>query len=262
MFERREVAGELAAVRDEHAPGAIVLDSDGDFETLQPAVAENLLPIVDGVDPLQYDATWVPDDAPEVLHRLAGGEFTVGAPGDGGVTWTRQTEPPTVFVKPRLDGSPEAFVDFLVAEAFVEIGLGLPEHFLGFFADEYRDLAEAVPLSSADTYQLAVALFDAYVGLHSRETFAAWEGHHPDLHDQWVDAGERLEPRLSGLASDVASGRTGFADAAEFACSAVKHGLDLPAPFDALDAEVYREHGAAFAVRWAEKTFDALGSSA
>jgi hypothetical protein len=200
----------------------------------------------------------VPADAPEALAGVAGGEFTLGAPGDGGVTWTRQTDPPTVFVKPRLEGSPEAFVDFLLAEAFVEIGLGLPEHFLGFFEAQYRALDDAVPLSPADTYQLAVALFDAYVGLHSRDVFESWAGEYPRLYAQWIDAGERLEPRLSGLSEDIAMGRTDFADAAEFACSAVKHTLDIPTPFSALDTTAYREHGSAFAVRWAEKTFAAL----
>jgi hypothetical protein len=258
MFDRRELSGDLAEVRDEYAPGALVLDSEGDFETLPPSVAENLLAVVDGIDPLSYPASWVPADAPETLHRIASDEFTVGAPGDGGVAWTRQTDPPTVFVKPRLEGSPAGFIDFLIAEALVEIGTDLPEHFLGFFEDDYAALTEAVPLGSADAYQLAAALFDAYVGLHTREEFTEWDGKYARLHDEWADAGERLEPRLSGLSSDVASGQTGFPDAAELACAAVKHDVEVPKPFDALDSEAYREHGAAFAVRWAERTFDVL----
>jgi hypothetical protein len=258
MFEPRALPDDVAGIREDHAPGALVLDSDGDFETLPPSVAENLLAVVDSLDLLSYDASWVPADAPATLDRLAGEEFTVGAPGDGGVVWTRQTEPPTVFVKPRLEGAPEGFVDFLVAEALVEIGLGLPETFLGFFAEEYRALEEAVPLEPADTYQLAAALFDAYVGLHTRETFADWDGEYDRLHDQWVDAGERLEPRLDGLSAAVAAGRIEFAEAAELACSAVKHDVDIPAQFAALDADAYHEHGPAYAVRWAEKTFEAL----
>lgn len=258
MFDRRDLSGDLAAVRDEHAPSALILDSEGDFETLPPSVAENLLAVVESVDPTSYDESWLPADAPETLHRIASNEFTVGAPGDGGVAWTRQTDPPTVFVKPRLEDSPTGFVDFLLAESLVEVGLGLPEHFLGFFQAEYCRFAEAVPLSPAETYQLAAALFDAYVGLHSREVFREWENTHPGLHEEWVDAGEHLEPRLSSLTSGVASGRTDFADGAELACSAVKHGLSLPSPFDALDAEVYREHGPAYAVQWAEKTFEVL----
>jgi hypothetical protein len=258
MFDRRDLAGELDAVRETHAPTAIVYDCERDFETLDPSVAESLLAVVDGIDPIEYDETWLPADAPETLHRLAGGEFTIGAPGDGGVAWTRQTDPPSAFVKPRLEGSPDGFVDFLIAEALVEIGLGLPEHFLGFFEAEYRALDEAAPLSPANTYQLAAALFSAYVGLHSHDVFEGWADEQPRLHEEWVDAGERLEPRLSGLSRDVATGRTSFADGAELACSAVKHDVDVPSPFAALDASVYRDHGPAFAVRWAEKTFDAL----
>ena len=258
MFQRRDLGGELAAVRDEHAPDAFVFDTERDFETLSPAVAENLAPIVDSFEPLSYPDEWVPTSAPEPLRRLASDEFTIGAPGDGGVAWTRQTVPPTVFVKPRLEGSPDGFVEFLIAEAFVEIGLDHPEQFLGFFGERYRELAEATPLDPAETYQLAAALFDAYVGLEARELFAAWEGTHGRLHAEWVDAGERLAPRVSGLPRDVAVGRTDFASAAELACSAVKHGLELPAPFAALDTSAYRDHGAAYAVRWAERTFEAL----
>lgn len=258
MFAERAPTGDLAALRESVAPSVRVLDAGRDFETLRPEVAENLLAVVDGVDPLAYDAAWVPGDAPDVLHRLAGDAFTVGAPGDGGVAWTRQTDPPTVFVKPRLEGSPEPFVAFLIAEAIVEIDLGLPEHFLGFFEAEYPALDDAVPLSPADTYQLAAALFDAYAGRHTRDVFATWDGEYPDLHEQWLDAGERLAPRLSGITGEVARGETGFAAAAELACSAVKHDLDLPRPFDALDTAAYGDHGAPYAVRWAEKTFDAL----
>lgn len=258
MFTERDLAPELAAVRAAHAPGALVLDAEGDFETLPPERAENLGPLVESFAPLTYPAEWVPADAPEALHRVAGDEFTVGAPGDGGVAWTRQTVPPTVFVKPRLRGSPEAFVDFLVAAALVEAGTDLPEHFLGFFRERYPELSGATPLSPADTYQLAAALFAAYAGLHTREVFSGWADDHPALHDAWRDAGERLEPRLSGLSREVATGSTGFAEAAELACGAVRHGVDVPVPFGALDAAAYREHGAEYAVRWAERTFEEL----
>ena len=261
MFDRRPLPSELGAVRDEHAPEAFVFDIDGDFETLPPAVSENLLAIVDSIEPSSYDTSWLPEDAPETLVRIASDEFTLGAPGDGGVAWTRQTTPPSVFVKPRLEGSPEAFVDFLIAEALVEIGLDVPEHFLGFFADRYREFDAAVSLSSAETYQLAAALFDAFVGRQTRDVFADWEPLYPELHAQWRDAGERLGPRLGDLSRDVALGRTDFTDAAELACSAVKHGVEIPAPFDALDTAAYSQHGAAFAVQWAEKTFDALADA-
>lgn len=126
MFNRRALSADLDAVRVAHAPGAHVLDCDEDFGVLEPAVAESLLAVVDGVDPVTYDPAWVTDDAPGALQRPVGGAFTVGVTGDGGVAWTRQTDPPTVFVKPRLSGSPDGFVEFLVAEALVEVGLDLP----------------------------------------------------------------------------------------------------------------------------------------
>ena len=259
MFERRELPPPLEVVRETHAPGALVLDVAGDFEILPPELAENLGPMVDRFDPLTYPAEWVPPDAPEQLHRLAGGEFTIGMPGDGGVAWTRQTEPPTVLVKPRLEGSPDEFVSFLIAEALVEAGTGLPEHFLGFFEGRYARLADSVSLSPTDTYQLANAVYDAYVGLHTRETFEGWESTKVSpLYEAWVDAGERLEPRLSGLAREVARGETSFAAAAELACSAVKHGVGPPTPFGALDTGAYRHHGADYAVEWIERTLAEL----
>jgi len=259
MFEQRPLSGELDELRDERAPGTLVFDVERDFETLPSAVAESLLAVVDTVDPTDYNESWVPDGAPDTLHRLAGEEFTVGAPGDGGVAWTRQTDPAVVLVKPRLEGSPGGFVDFLVAEALVEVGLGGPEHFLGFFADEYRSLAGATSLGSADTYQLAAALFAAYAGRSTRPVFAGWADTFPGLHAEWVDAGERLAPRLGDLSRDVALGRTPFPEAAELACSAIKHDVEVPTPFDALDNAAYDQYGPSFAVRWAQKTFDALG---
>jgi hypothetical protein len=100
-------------------------------------------------------------------------------------------------------------------------------------------------------------LYDGYLGLHTRPIFADWADEQPELSDAWVDAGERLEPRLADLSSDVASGRTGFGDAAELACSAIKHDVEVPTPFAALDTGAYREHGAPFAVQWAERVLDA-----
>lgn len=259
-FTDRDLSPSLAAVRETHAPEALVLDSARDFETLAPARAEDLGLLVDSLDPVSYPASWLPPDAPEVLVRYAGGEFTVGAPGDGGVAWTRQTDPPVVIVKPRLEGSPDSFVDFLVAEALVEVGREVPEQFLGFFEARYADLAAAVGdrLDPVGTYQLAAALHTAHLGLDTRETFATWEDDHPDLFDAWVDAGDRLEPRLADLPADLATGTTDFGDAAELACGAIKHGIEPPTPFGALDSPAYREYGADFAVQWAEKTFENL----
>lgn len=258
MFSERDLTPAQEAVREAHVPDALVLDTDHDFEMLDPSLVENLGPLIDRFAPLSYSEEWVPEDAPEPLHRLASNELTIGMPGHGGIEWTHQTVPPTVFVKPRLADSPDDFVEFLVAEGLVQAGLDEPEHFLGFFREQYPDLAAAVPLNPLDTYQLAIGLYDAYLGLHTREVFAGWEDDQPGLHAAWVDAGKRFESRVAGLPEEVATGETDFATAAELACSGVKHAIDLPAPFAALDTRAYRDHGPAYAVRWAEKTFEKL----
>ena len=258
MFETRTLPEDVDGVHDRHAPDALVLDVSSDFETLPPAVAEDLGLLVESLDPATYPAEWVPPDAPQPLHRYAGRDFTVGMPGDGTVTWTRQTVPPSVLVKKRAEGTPDGFLDFLVAEALVQVGLDAPEHFLPFFGERYRDLDDAVPLSPADTYQIAAALYEGWVGLQTRPVFVDWEGECPRLYDAWADAGSRLTVRLDDLSGAVARGETDFADATEFACSAMKHGLDLPAPFAALDTQAYVEYGPEYAVEWAEKTFSQL----
>jgi len=253
MFDERPLSGDVAGVREAYAPDALVLDCARDFETLPPAHRDDLALLTDDIHPHAYEASWLPDDAPEMLRRVVGSELVVGTPGDGSVAWTTQTTPPVLFVKPRVEGAPEAFVDFLVAEALVAVGLDLPEQFLGFFRETYRDLDAALAIDPSAVYQVAAALCDAYRGLYTRDEFAGWDDEYPRLHDAWVDAGERLDGRVSGVTRAVARGETGFSDATELACSAVKHGLDLPAPYDALDTLAYREHGAPFAVRWAEK---------
>jgi hypothetical protein len=258
MFQRRALPEDLDAVRETHAPDALVLDTESDFETLPPAVAEDLGLLVDSLDPATYPAEWLSDDAPRLLRRYAGSDFTVGMPGDGTVTWTRQTVPPIVFVKARAKGTPEDFLDFLIAEALVQLGTDVPEHFLPLFGARYRDLDAAIPLGPGAVYQIAAALFEGWVGLQTREVFAGWETERERLHAAWLDAGERLVDRLDGLPGAVARGETEFADATEFACAAIKHDLDLPTPFSALDTQAYREHGSEYAVRWAEKTFEQL----
>ncbi|NHN46194.1 hypothetical protein G9464_01090 [Halostella sp. JP-L12] len=258
MFDERDLPDDVAAVRDEHAPESLVFDVATDFETLRPEVAEDLGLVVDELDPATYPADWLPADAPRLLARYAGSDFTIGMPGDGSVAWTRQTVPPVVLVKPRVEGSPESFVDFLVAEALVQVGLGEPEHFLGFFRESYRDLDAALPLDPNATYQVAAALYDGWIGLHTRETFADWPDERPRLGEAWHDAGARIEGRLDGLPGEVARNETDFSDATELACAAIKHGLELPAPFAALDTSAYRSHGAEYAVTWAEKTFEKL----
>jgi hypothetical protein len=257
MFSERELEGELAAVRDAYAPGAVVLDCERDFETLSPEHREDLLLLVDELTPHEYDDDWLPADSPELLGQLATTDFVVGMPGDGAVAWTTQTEPPLVFVKARIEGTPAAFADFLVAEALVEAGLGLPERFLGFFEAEYPAFAAAVDGGPATAYQLAAACATAFRGLHTRREFETWDADFPRLHDAWVDAGERVAPRLEDLAGELAHGETPFADAAELACSAVKHEGDVPAPFAALDSPSFERHGADYTVTWAEKVFDA-----
>lgn len=258
MFDPRDNSAAVEAIRTEYVPEGLVFECERDFETLPPSVAENLGLVVESLDPVQYPNEWLPPDAPTLLTRYAGSEFTIGMPGDGSVVWTHQTEPPVVLVKPRVQGSPGAFVDFLVAEALLESSLGIPEHFLGFFESGYREFDAAVPLDPNATYQLAAALYDGWKGLHTRETFAEWHDPHPTLAAAWQDAGSRLQGRVNDLPGAIARGETDIADASELACSAIKHGLDLPAPFAALDTGAYRDHGAPYAIRWAEKTFDAL----
>lgn len=259
-FEPRSLSGEVAAVHDAYAPDVTVLDVGRDFETLPPAVAEDLGLIADSLAPASYPREWLPEDVPEILARHASSDFTVGLPNDGTVVWTRQTVPPTVLVKYRARGTPEAFLDFLLAESFVQLSLELPESFLPFFGERYLDLASAVDSGPTEVYQVAAALYDAWVGLQTRDEFTAWDDTYPGLYESWVDAGDRLDGRLGDLPGEVAHGKTSFAAATEYACSAVKHGLDLPAPFAALDTEAFLEYGADYAVRWAEKTFEQLNN--
>ncbi|WP_222915491.1 hypothetical protein [Natrinema sp. SYSU A 869] len=258
MFEARTLSDRVEAVHEAHASHVQVLDCERDFETLNPAVAEDLGLIVDALEPASYPTAWLPEDAPALLARYVSSDLTIGMPGDGSVVWTRQTEPPIVLVKPRVEGSPEAFVDFLIAEALVQVDLEVPEHFIGFFEETYPDLDQAVALDPNDTYQVAAALYDGWVGLQTRDVFADWHDDHPELADAWQDAGTRLEDRVAGLPRAVARGETDFADATELACAAIKHAIELPAPFAALDTEAYLDHGPEYAIQWAEKTFDSL----
>jgi hypothetical protein len=262
MFTDRSLPTDLAAVRERHAPGALILDVDRDFETLPPAAAEDLGLLVNRLDPVSYPSEWVPDNAPPQLERLAGPTLTIGAPGDGTVVTTRQTDPPVLLVKQRAEGTPADFLDHLIADALVRLDADAPEYALGFFGADYRRLDAAVRESGdgspADTYQVAVALFDAWLGLHTRPVVSAWNESFPRLHAAWVDAGERLTDRLDDLPGAVARNETTFPAATEYACNAVRHGLELPAPFSALDTAAYRDHGAEYAVEWAERTYAAI----
>ncbi|ELZ95270.1 hypothetical protein C440_09337 [Haloferax mucosum ATCC BAA-1512] len=262
MFETRTLPSDLESVRDEYAPGALVVDVSGDFDTIPPEAAENLGLVVESLSPAAYPDEWLPDAVPQAVRRYASSDFTIGMPGDGTVTWTEQTSPPVVLVKYRAKGTPDDFLDFLIAEALVQAGTDdIPEHFLPFFGEQYRNLADAMPLGPNETYQVAAALYEGWVGLHTRDAFSSWDGRHDRLHDAWVDAGERLDERLANLPRLVALGQLSFPEATEFACSAVKHGRELPAPFAALDTVAYRDHGATYAVKWAQKTFEQLAEA-
>ncbi|GAB7014417.1 DUF7089 family protein [Halolamina salina] len=258
MFAERTLSPAVERLHREITPDVLVLDTERDFETLPPAVAEELGLLVESLDPASYPEAWLPENAPAQLEAYASEQFTIGLPGDGTVVRTHQTEPPTVLVKARAETTPASFRDFLIAEALVEIDEGVPESFLPFFGEQYAELDSALGLGGTATYQIAAALFDAWVGLHTRERFRAWAGDHDELHAAWEDAGDRLVGRIDDLPGEVARGETEFPAATELACSAVKHGLDLPAPFAALDTLAYRDHGAEYAVRWAEKTIDSL----
>ena len=288
MFSTRPLTDDLDAVREAHAPGSPVLDVDADFETLPPAAAEDLGLFVDGLSPASFPVEWLPDEVPDLLRTYAGQTFTVGLPGDGTVARTTQTDPQSVLVKHRAEGTPGDFLAFLIADRLVRIGVEptpgslpddtpssrLPESFLPFFGERYPDLDAAIRrpdpdtgasttgMGPSDVFQIAAALFDAWVGLYTRDTFASWDGTHPRLFDAWLDAGNRLEGRLDELAGEVARGETEFAGATEYACSAVRHGLDLPAPFAALDTAAYRDRGAPYAVTWAEKTVASMVDAA
>lgn len=260
MFSERSLSPTLTAVRERYAPASTVLDVDQDFETLPPAVAEDLGLLAETIEPASYPAEWLPDEAPAALEGYAGPAFTIGMPDNGTVVWTRQTEPPTVLLKKRAEGTPDTFLEFLLAEAFVQIGCEVPEHFLPFFGPQYAELAEATGLGPADVYQIAAALFDGWVGLQTREAFSSW-GDDPEfepLYETWVDAGQRLGGRLDDLSRSVAHSEMTFPEATEYACSAIKHDLELPTPFSALATDAYREYGAEYGVKWADKTVSSL----
>lgn len=263
MFSERSLSAPLEACRDQYAPAVTVLDVDQDFETLPPAVAEDLGLFVDSLEPASYPTEWLPETVPNPLEQYAGPAFTVGMPGDGTVVWTRQTDPPIVLLKQRAAGTPEAFLELLVAEALLEISCELPEQFLPFFGPQYRELADTTGLGPAAVYQIAAALFDGWVGLQTHNVFESWADttEFEPLYETWLDAGQQLEPRLDELSAAVARGETTFPEATEYACSAIKHGLELPTPFAALDTDAYREYGADYAVQWAEKTVSALAES-
>lgn len=248
MFSEHELPSDLDAVRATYAPGSRVYACDREFETLDVQWLDDLASRVNEIEPLVYPAAWVPETAPSILERLTRSDLVIGFPEHGSVTWTRQTTPAVVLIRPRGRNSPADFLDFLIAEAFVQIDRAPVEHFLGFFEDQYLDIAALC--SPSEAYQLGAALYTAYVGLDTFEECTGWDEHHPRLFNAWQDAGDRLAPRLADLPAAVNRGDTAFADAVEYACSAVKHDLTVPSPFGALDSLAYREYGAEYAVQW------------
>jgi len=192
MFSTRPLDDDLDAVREAHAPGSPVLDVDADFETLPPAAAEDLGLFVDGLSPRRFRSSGS-DEVPDLLRKYAGPTFTVGLPGGNGtVVRTTQTDPADrARQAPRWD-SPDDFLAFLIADRLVQIGVEptpgslpddtpssrLPESFLPFFGERYRDLDAAIRrpdpdtgasttgLGPTDVFQIATALFDAWIGVH------------------------------------------------------------------------------------------------
>ena len=104
-------------------------------------------------------------------------------------------------------------------------------------------------------YQVAGALYEAWVGLGTRETFRSWEGDHPRLYDAWVDAG----PGLRSLGIDAASlsdpgGRRSHPELLDVVAGVIASGTeagelrtDLPRP---LAAHIVVFHLAATTVWW------------
>lgn len=253
MFTRRDLPDDLADIRTEHAARARVLETDREFETMPQDWIYDLAMITEDIQALRHPTSWVPDDAPAALQRTTGRNPAIGLPTDGTVAWTRQTDPPLVFVKPRAEGLPAGFRDFLIAEALLEVGIQAPETPICFFRDEYPAV-HGVFDDPQDAFQSAAALTTAWIGGQTRETFLTWAETSPRLYDVWEDAGSRLRGRIEELDSLIASGQLRMPDATELACSAIKHDLALPAPFDALDVEAYIEQGAPFGRRWIEES--------
>lgn len=254
MFAARDLEEKLAALREDVAPEARVLDCEREFESMPAEWLYELALITEDLAPLSHPDEWVPADAPPAARRTTGGDPAIGMPDDGSVTWTRQTVPPLVLVKPRAGSLSEGFRSFLIAEALVELGADHPETPICFFESTYVELHDLVG-TPALAFRLAAALRAAWIGLDTRERFAGWRDDRPELHAAWREAGDRLVERVAALPDLQADGTLGFAEATELACSAVKHDLEFPAPFAALDVEAYRDGGPAFARRWLAETY-------
>lgn len=258
MFDALSLTEELATLRDDVAPAVRVVETEQEFETMPTEWLFELALITDDLHPLAHPDTWVPAEALPAARRTTERDPTIGMPDDGSVSWTRQTDPSMVFVKPRASGLPETFRDLLIGEALIEVSGDYPETPVCFFQDAYRSVQEAVG-SPTVAFQLAAALRTGWIGRETRDVFQGWESSYPALYDGWVDAGERLEGRVNELSALMAADELSIADATELACNAIKHDIPLPAPFAAIDVDAYTEQGAPFARRWIEETaVDAL----
>lgn len=258
MFAARDCSATVHGLREEVLADGLVVDCAREFDVLSEDLLYELALFTDDVDPIPYPDDWIPDDAPDPIARLAGADPVVGRPGQGSVTWTRQFDPSLVIVKPRGRELPDRFLDFRLAEAILVCSLDVPEHPLGFFRGRYPVLQATVGDPDA-AMRLASALYEAWIGLTVRPRFEAWAEDHPTLHEGWKEAGRLLADRVAELPALRADGSIDFLEATDLACSAVKHGYDLPAPFGALGVNAYRTEGATYALRWLERTVASLG---
>ncbi len=252
MFSERTLPDALERLRDEHAAGCLVLQCEQEFETMPAEWVYDLALVTEDIRPLSHPAAWIPEDAIPAIERTAGVDPAIGMPDDGSVTWTRQSEPPLVLVKPRASQLPDAFRQFLIAEALVEVGMGVPETPVCFFEERFPEV-HAIMDEPTAAFQVAAALRRAWIGRQTRNVFSAWDGAYPSLQQAWQDAGDRLAGRVEDIPTLLAENELAFAEATELACNAVKHGIALPAPFDALDVEAYVDQGAPYALRWLEE---------
>lgn len=252
MFSERALPDDLDRLREEHAVDCQVLDSAQEFETMPEEWVYDLALVTEDIHPLAHPAEWIPEDAIPAVQRTAGVDPAIGMPDDGSVTWTRQTEPPLVLVKPRASQLPETFRKFLIAEAIVEVGMDLPETPVCFFRDRYQEVESILGEPTAG-FQVAAALRRAWIGRQTRDVFSGWADAYPPLHRAWRDAGDRLEGRVENIPALLTANELEFAGATELAGNAIKHGIDLPAPFDALDVTAYADEGAPYALAWLEK---------
>ncbi len=253
MFTERSLSDELADLRGDHTPDCAVFDCEDEFETMPEEWVYELALVTEGLESLAHPAAWVPDDAIPAVRRTTGVDPVIGMPDDGSVTWTHQTEPPLVLVKPRASQLPEPFREFLIAEAIVELGRELPETPVGFFEARYPAVQAAMD-DPTNGFQVAAALRRGWIGLQTRSVFEDWDATYPHLHAAWMDAGERLAGRVEEIPSLRAEQTLDFAGATELAGNAIKHGIALPAPFDALDVSAFVDEGPTYALTWLEET--------